>query len=382
MKWIGEFRDPHLARGLVAAIHAAVDRQRPYRLMEFCGGHTHVLYRHGLPGLMPTNVTFVHGPGCPVCVLPPERIDAAIHLSQQAGVVLCTYADLLRVPGSGGRSLQTAKSRGADVRMVGSTRDALALARSLPGRDVVMMAIGFETTTPASAAVLREARDTQVGNFSLLCNHVLTPPAIMALFAPGDAADALPIDGILGPAHVSAIIGTRPYEVCARAANRPVVIAGFEPLDLLMATLMLIRQINDGRCDVENEYTRLVDRDGNRKAQALMAEVMVPRERFVWRGLGELPHSALALRPEFAPWDAEARFDWPHSPGQEVRGCLCPDILRGRRTPIQCPLFGSACTPETPVGACMVSSEGACAAWWHHRPGRNALDRASREGSS
>ena len=365
MKYIDEFRDPELARRLAAAIAAEADPVRDYRLMEFCGGHTHAIFRYGVQHLMPSNVRFVHGPGCPVCVLPIARIDQAIALALEHGVTLCTYGDLMRVPASNRTSLLEAKARGADVRMVYSTQDALRIARAEPGRQVVFFAIGFETTTPPTAVAVETARAERLTNFSVFCNHVLTPPALRAILATSEPG-AVRLDGILGPSHVSTLIGTRPYAFVPDEFGLPVVIAGFEPLDVMQSALMLVRQINAGRCLVENQYARAVAAEGNPKAVALMARVFQLRESFEWRGLGFLPASALALREAYADLDAERRFPVSVQSATDVRGCECPAILRGVKEPTDCRLFGTVCTPDNPMGSCMVSSEGACAAYWSY----------------
>ena len=370
MKYVDEFRDGELARGLAAAIAREADPARRYAFMEFCGGHTHAISRYGLADLLPTQVRMIHGPGCPVCVLPIGRIDQAIRLALHEGVTLCTYADTLRVPASAGLTMLRARARGADIRMIYSAAEALALARREPGQQVVFFAIGFETTTPPTALLVRQAAELGLANFSVLCCHVLTPPAIAAILdapearAPGGVA----LDGFIGPAHVSTVIGSRPYARFAAAYRKPVVIAGFEPLDVMQAILMLVRQVNDDRAEVENEFTRAVTEDGNLKAQALMAEVFTVREHFEWRGLGVLPRSALAIHPRYAAFDAEARFGLAYTPVADHKACECGPILRGVKAPLDCKLFGTVCTPETPMGACMVSSEGACAA--HYTYGR------------
>jgi hydrogenase expression/formation protein HypD len=368
MKYVEEFRRHDLARALAAAIAKEVDPGRGYNLMEFCGGHTHAIFRYGVRDLMPPNIGFVHGPGCPVCVLPTGRIDCAIRLVEEQGVVLCTYGDLLRVPASRRRSLLRVKAEGADVRMVYSTRDALKIARENPGREVVFFAIGFETTTPPTAAAIKQARTEGLKNFSVFCNHVLTPPAIQNILDSPKLRDmgSVSIDGFFGPAHVSAIIGSRPYEFFAEELQKPVVIAGFEPLDLMQSTLMLVRQLNEGRHEVENQYTRVVSREGNRKAQALVAEVMELRRSFEWRGLGPVPYSALRIKQPFSELDAERRFSLAEGGTSDVKGCECPKILRGVKKPTDCKLFGAVCTPDNPMGSCMVSSEGACAAYWSY----------------
>ena len=370
MKYVDEFRDPALARNLAASLRAAADPARRYSFMEFCGGHTHALARHGVLDLLPPNLRMIHGPGCPVCVLPVGRIDMAIELALRRGVMLCTYGDVMRVPASAGLSLQRAKAQGADIRMVYSPADALQLARANPSREVVFLAIGFETTTPPSALVIRQAAREGLQNFSLLCNHVLTPAAITHILNSPEVAryGTLPLDGFVGPAHVSIVIGSAPYEPFASAWHKPVVIAGFEPLDLMQAILMLVRQVNEGRAEVENQFTRAVSRDGNRVAQALMAEVFEPRESFEWRGLGEVSASALQIRPAFAAFDAEARFGLQYQAVPDHKQCECGAILRGVKQPTDCKLFATVCTPENPMGSCMVSSEGSCAA--HYTYGR------------
>ena len=370
MKYIDAFRDGELARGIAAAIAREASPARRYAFMEFCGGHTHAISRYGLADLLPPQVRMIHGPGCPVCVLPIGRIDQAIRLALDERVTLCTYADTLRVPASAGLTMLRARARGADIRMVYSAAEALALARREPGRQVVFFAIGFETTTPPTALLIRQAAALGLANFSVLCCHVLTPPAIAAILdapearAPGGVA----LDGFIGPAHVSTVIGSRPYARFAAEYRKPVVIAGFEPLDVMQAILMLVRQVNDGRAEVENEFTRAVTDDGNLKAQALMADVFALRESFEWRGLGVLPRSALRIHERYAAFDAEARFGLVYVPVADHKACECGPILRGVKAPLDCKLFGTVCTPDTPMGACMVSSEGACAA--HYTYGR------------
>lgn len=383
MRHVDEFRDPQLAAGLARAIAHAARPGRNYAFMEFCGGHTHAISRYGITDLLPANVHMIHGPGCPVCVLPIGRIDMAIGLAlARPDVILCSYGDCLRVPASAGLSLHKARARGADVRMVYSAADALALAQREPRREVVFFAIGFETTTPPTAVVIEQARALGVDNFSVICNHVLTPPAIDALL--GAAAtgrdDAPHLDGILGPAHVSTVIGSAPYDFVAEHHHTPVVIAGFEPLDVMQAILMLIRQVNEGRVAVENEFTRAVSLTGNRKAQALVEGVFERREAFAWRGLGSLPHSALRIRPAFARWDAELKFALEDRPVPDHKACECAAILRGAKRPSDCALFATVCTPQTPLGACMVSAEGACAAHFSYGRFRDR-ERAATTGT-
>lgn len=369
MKYIDEFRDGDLARNIARSIAAEADPSRKYRFMEFCGGHTHAISRYGLTDLLPPNVRMIHGPGCPVCVLPIGRVDQAIRMALEYGVILCTYGDCLRVPASDGLSLLKAKARGADVRMVYSTQDALALAQKHPERQVVFFAIGFETTTPPTAVAIEQARALGLANFSVLCCHVLTPAAIIGILeSPEAKAGGVALDGMVGPAHVSTVIGSAPYEFVPERYGKPVVIAGFEPLDMMQAILMLVRQVNQGRAEVENEFTRAVTPEGNRKAQALVAKVFQLRPEFEWRGLGTVPDSALKLRPEYAAFDAELRFPLPYTPVPDHKACECGAILRGVKEPRDCKVFGTVCTPETPLGSCMVSSEGACAA--HYTYGR------------
>ncbi len=374
MKYVDDFRRQDLAQRLSAAIRATADPQRQYNLMEFCGGHTHAIFRYGVQDLMPDNVRFVHGPGCPVCVLPVGRIDNAIQLAVEHDVILCTYGDLLRVPGSGRKSLLKVKADGADVRMVYSTQDALRIARDNPGREVVFFAIGFETTTPPTAIALQVAKAEGLKNFSVFCNHVLTPAAIQNILESPEVREigSVSIDGFFGPSHVSSVIGSQPYEFFAEEFQRPVVIAGFEPLDIMQSALMLIRQLNAGRHEVENEYTRVVTYEGNRKAKARVAEVFELRRSFEWRGLGLVPYSALRIKAAYAEFDAEQRFAVPAVKASDVKGCECPRILRGVKKPTDCKLFGSVCTPENPMGSCMVSSEGACAAYWTYGRFRDA----------
>lgn len=371
MKYIDEFRDGATARALGAAIVRAVRPGTDYRIMEFCGGHTHAISRYGIADLLPAGLRLIHGPGCPVCVLPIGRIDSAIELALQPGVSVCAYGDCLRVPGSARMSLQKAKAAGADVRMVHSAADALKIAKDNPQRHVVFFAIGFETTTPPTAVVIEAASRIGLANFSVFCNHVLTPPAIAHLLAEsdGDAREHAQIDAFIGPAHVSTVIGSQAYEPFVARYRKPVVIAGFEPLDVMQAILMLVEQINDRRAEVENQYARAVTRGGNLKAQRIVAEVFALRRSFEWRGLGELPDSALAIRERYAAFDAEKRFAIPYRQVADNKACECGAILRGIKEPRDCKVFATVCTPENPLGSCMVSSEGACAA--HYTYGRH-----------
>jgi hydrogenase expression/formation protein HypD len=364
MKWIDEFRDGAVARQIAAQIADEVRPDRRYHFMEFCGGHTHAISRYGVTDLLPDAVKMIHGPGCPVCVLPIGRVDLAIALALEHKVTLATYGDVLRVPASNGLSLLKAKARGGDVRMIYSAADALELARRTPRREVVFFAIGFETTTPPTALAIKQAAAEGLKNFSVVCNHVLTPAAIGNILESPEVRrfGTVPLDGFIGPAHVSTVIGSRPYEYFAEEYRKPVVIAGFEPLDVMQAILMLVRQVNEGRCEVENEFTRAVTREGNVKAQNLVAEVFELRKRFEWRGLGDVPYSALAIRGDYAAFDAEKRFALETKKVADNKACECGAILRGVKHPRDCKLFGTVCTPENPVGSCMVSAEGACAA--------------------
>ena len=370
MKYVDEFRDGKLALNIAREIAQAANIGRSYSFMEFCGGHTHAISRYGVADFLPSNVHLIHGPGCPVCVLPIGRIDLAIKLALEQEVILCSYGDPLRVPASHGLSLLKAKARGGDIRMVYSTADVLSIARANPEREVVFLAIGFETTTPPTAMLIKQARAEGLKNLSVLCNHVLTPSAITHILQSPEVREygTLPLDGFIGPSHVSAVIGSRPYEHFAQEYRKPVVISGFEPLDVMQSILMLIRQVNEGRAEVENEFSRAVTRDGNRKAQALVAELFELRRSFEWRGLGEVPYSALKIRNAYAAFDAERRFNLRYVPVPDNKACECGAILRGVKQPSECKIFGTVCTPENPMGSCMVSSEGACAA--HYTYGR------------
>ena len=366
MKYVDEYRDGVRARAIAAAIAAEVQPDRLYAFMEFCGGHTHAISRYGIEDLLPANLRMIHGPGCPVCVLPVGRIDDAIRLARRPDVTLCTYADMMRVPASKGSSLLKAKAEGADIRMIYSPLDAVRIAEAEPQRQVVFFAIGFETTTPPTAVALKAAEAKGLGNFSVFCNHVLTPVAMRAILDTPAAEGEPPvaIEGFVGPAHVSTIIGMEPYREFAENDRKPVVIAGFEPLDVMQAILMLVRQVNGQRSEVENQYIRAVTQAGNTTAQALCEEVFEVRADFEWRGLGVLAASALKLRDSYARFDAELRFAIETEPADDNPACECGAILRGQKKPAECKLFGTVCTPETPMGACMVSSEGACAAHW------------------
>lgn len=359
MKYVDEFRDPDAARRCADAIAAITTR--PWTLMEICGGQTHSIVRHGIDRMLPDGVTLLHGPGCPVCVTPAGVIDAAVAIASRPDTILCSFGDMLRVPGGQG-SLLSAKARGADVRMVYSPLDALDLARANPRREVVFLAIGFETTAPTTAMTVLQAERDGVDNFSLLVSHVLVPPAIEALLdAPGNS-----VQGFLAAGHVCTVMGYQAYEPIARRHRIPIVVTGFEPLDLLQGILMCIRQLEDGRTEVENAYRRVVQRDGNRAAQDALARVFTVQPQR-WRGIGEIPASGLGLAPAYARFDALRRFPDVDVPAERSGECISGEILRGVKKPFDCPAFGSRCTPERPLGATMVSSEGACAAYYRYR---------------
>jgi hydrogenase expression/formation protein HypD len=383
MKYVDEFRDPHLIRQASAEIRRLADPSRHYRIMEVCGGHTHAIYRFALEDLLPPNIELIHGPGCPVCVLPMGRIDTALSVVEEQNAILATFGDVMRVPGRHGSPLEH-QARGADVRMVYSPLDALKLAQKHPDRHVVFFAIGFETTAPSTAVTLKQARALAVGNFSVFSNHVTIVPAIRAILdSPG-----MRLDAFIGPGHVSTVIGARPYSFIARDYGRPVVICGFEPLDLLQSIVMILRQLRDGRSEVENQYSRCVPWDGNLPALRALADVFELRPYFEWRGLGFISQSALKLRADYSTWDTEGRFATTTVQVTDPKAAQCGEVLKGVLKPHQCKLFGRECTPERPVGALMVSSEGACAAYYNyvHRrvePEREALaervGRAERE---
>ncbi len=362
MKFVDEYRDPAAARIAVRRITelAAGGRDgRPYAFMEVCGGHTHTIYRHGIEQLLPDTVELVHGPGCPVCVIPMGRVDDAIDIAHQPGVIFTSFGDMMRVPGSRS-SLLEAKARGADVRMVYSPLDALKIAMANPDRKVVFFAVGFETTAPSTAVTLLRAREAEVSNFSVFSNHVTIVPPLKAIL---DSPD-LRLDGFLGPGHVSTVIGNRPYDFVAERYGIPLVTAGFEPLDILQAVVMLLQQFADGRCEVENQYNRVVSDAGNPIALRILEQVFTLRPHFEWRGLGFIAQSALALNDDFAAYDAERLFAVPGVRVADPKACQCGEVLKGVIKPWECKVFGTACTPETPIGTCMVSSEGACAAYY------------------
>jgi hydrogenase expression/formation protein HypD len=360
MRFVDEFRDAETARRLSTHIAANCEPGRRYAFMEVCGGHTHTIYKHGLEDYLPETVSLVHGPGCPVCVIPMGRVDDAIAIAQRPGVIMTSFGDMMRVPGSRGSFLD-AKAAGADIRMVYSPLDALKVARSNPQSQVVFMAIGFETTAPSTAMTVLRAQAEGIDNFSVFCNHVTIIPAIRAILESPD----LRLDGFIGPGHVSTVIGCRPYEFIASQYGKPLVCAGFEPLDILQSVHMLLRQLAQRRCEVENQYARVVPWDGNALALGAIAQVMTLRPYFEWRGLGFISQSALRVRDEFSRFDAERIFEVPGVRVADPKACQCGEVLKGVLKPWECKVFGTACTPETPIGTCMVSSEGACAAYYN-----------------
>ncbi|UCH26333.1 MAG: hydrogenase formation protein HypD [Trueperaceae bacterium] len=361
MKYVDEFRNPELIEKTAAEIERLATPERHYRIMEICGGHTHAIYRFGLKDLLPDNIVLIHGPGCPVCVLPMGRVDDGLALAEQDEVILTAFGDMMRVPGQRGTPLEL-KAQGADIRMVYSPLDALALAQKNPEKHVVFLAIGFETTAPSTALTLKRAKALGVENFSVFNNHVTIIPAIRAILdSPG-----MRLDAFIGPGHVSTVIGCRPYEFVARDHGRPFVTSGFEPLDLLQSMVMVLRQLAAGEAKVENQYARAVPWDGNQPALKAMSETFTLRPYFEWRGLGSISQSALAVSEAYADWDSERRFDIPGVQVTDPKAAQCGEVLKGVLKPPQCKIFGTECTPERPIGALMVSSEGACAAYYHY----------------
>jgi hydrogenase expression/formation protein HypD len=361
MKFVDEFRTPELIGKAGEEIRRLADPSRHYRIMEVCGGHTHAIYRFGLKDLLPSNVELIHGPGCPVCVLPMGRIDDGLALAAQSDFIFAAFGDMMRVPGTHGSPLEY-KARGMDVRIVYSPTDALKLARSNPGKHIMFFAIGFETTAPSTALTLMRAKAEGLSNFSVFCNHVTIIPAIRAIL---DSPD-MRLDGFVGPGHVSTVIGCRPYDWIAKDERKPVVVSGFEPLDILQSIVMLLRQLGKGEARVENQYKRVVPWEGNRAALRAMGEVFELRPYFEWRGLGFISQSALKIRPSYAQWDSEQCFTVPGVRVTDPKAAQCGEVLKGVLKPAQCKLFGRECTPEQPVGALMVSSEGSCAAYFNY----------------
>lgn len=376
MKYVSEYRDPQKVQGLLQEIRQLAEKLTtgkdcPIKLMEVCGGHTHAIFKYGLEDLLPTTIEMIHGPGCPVCIMPKGRLDDAIAIAENPEVIFTTFGDAMRVPGSKHSLLQT-KAKGADIRMVYSPLDALQIAKANPDRQVVFFAIGFETTAPSTALTVLQAETEGIPNFSLFCNHVLVVPALEALLSNPD----LQLDGFIGPGHVSMVIGTEPYQIIAQQYHKPLVVSGFEPLDLLQSIWMVLQQLAEGRCEVENQYTRFVQAQGNAVGLDAMQRVFQMRDQFEWRGLGDIPRSGLEMRPAYAQFDAETKFTLPHRQVADHKACACGEILKGLKKPWECQVFGTGCTPEHPIGACMVSSEGACAAYYKY--GRLSLPGKTR----
>mgnify|MGYP003745021515 FL=1 len=360
MKYVDEFRNGNLARRMATEI-TNISKGQKFKFMEVCGGHTHTIFKHGIEDILPENIELIHGPGCPVCVLPMGRIDDAIAIAKTEGTIFTTFGDMMRVPGSQG-SLLDAKAAGADVRFIYSPLDALNIARQNPKKEVVFFAIGFETTAPSTAVTLLQAKNEDIQNFSVFCNHVTIIPTIKAIL---DSPD-LRLDGFIGPGHVSMVIGLRTYQFIARDYQKPVVISGFEPLDIIQSILMLLKQYQTGKVVVENQYKRVVRPEGNLKSLEVMTQTMELRPYFEWRGLGFITHSALKIRSDFVQWDAEERFEVPGLQVADPKACQCGEVLKGVIKPWECKVFGTACTPEAPIGSCMVSPEGACAAYFNY----------------
>ncbi|WP_299629211.1 hydrogenase formation protein HypD [uncultured Tateyamaria sp.] len=380
MRYVEEFRDPSAARDVLRAIkdvtaEIGATKEKPIHIMEICGGHTHAIFRYGLDRLTPEGIEFIHGPGCPVCVLPMSRIDECVEIAERPEVIFATFGDAMRVPGSR-KSLMQAKADGADIRMVYSPLDALELARRNPDREVVFFGLGFETTTPSTALSIQQASREALRNFSVFCNHITVPPPIKALLDD----PYMVLDGFVGPGHVSMVIGTHPYDFIAKDYGKPIVVAGFEPLDLLQSVLMVLHQIRDGRAEVENQYARVVPEHGNPVSIAAIEDVYEPRPTFEWRGLGEIDASGLRIRHAYRAYDAEEKFRVGYGAGprivSEPDGCACGQVMTGRIKPPQCPQYGQGCTPEMPLGALMVSSEGACAAYFQYSANDDVMEAA------
>ncbi len=372
MKYVDEFREPDKAKAIIKEINKVSEKAINYlsngkkkekiKIMEVCGGHTHAIFKYGIEEILPPTVELIHGPGCPVCIMPRGKIDEAIELAGKSNVIFVTFGDTMRVPGSK-NSLMETKAEGADIRMVYSPLDCLKIAKDNPDKEVIFFAIGFETTAPSTALTVLQAEKEGIKNFSLFANHVLVMPALQALLSSPD----LQLDGFVGPGHVSTVIGTDPYQIIAREYRKPIVISGFEPLDILQSIWMVLKQFAEGRCEVENQYSRLVTEKGNNPGLNAIKKVFTVRSLFEWRGLGDIPDSGLEISPEYKQFDAEFKFNLSNKKVADNKACQCGEILKGVLKPWQCKVFGTACTPETPIGACMVSSEGACAAYYQYR---------------
>ena len=373
MKYLSEFRDPVLADKLLNEIKIDIDllkySERKIRMMEVCGGHTHTIFKYGLEQLLPKEIELIHGPGCPVCVLPINKVDECVELAEEKQVILTTFGDAIRVPGSK-KSLLQAKAEGADIRIVYSPMDALDIAVKNPGKDVVFFALGFETTMPSTALTVQEAKKQEVLNFSILCNHITIPQTLKALLD----TDNLNLDAFIGPGHVNMIIGTEVYGFIVNQYKKPIVVSGFEPLDILQSISMLIKQLLENRCEIENQYKRVVSKKGNIIAQEAINNVYQIKEYSEWRGLGLIPESGVMLRNEYELYDAEKKYDLKTVNTPDPEKCQCGEVLQGFLKPYECKLFGKECTPQNPIGALMVSSEGSCAAYYNYKyPSENSV---------
>ena len=373
MKYLSEFRDPVLADKLLNEIKIDIDllkySERKIRMMEVCGGHTHTIFKYGLEQLLPKEIELIHGPGCPVCVLPINKVDECVELAEEKQVILTTFGDAIRVPGSK-KSLLQAKAEGADIRIVYSPMDALDIAVKNPGKDVVFFALGFETTMPSTALTVQEAKKQEVLNFSILCNHITIPQTLKALLD----TDNLNLDAFIGPGHVNMIIGTEVYGFIVNQYKKPIVVSGFEPLDILQSISMLIKQLLENRCEIENQYKRVVSKKGNIIAQEAINNVYQIKEYSEWRGLGLIPESGVMLRNEYVLYDAEKKYDLKTVNTPDPEKCQCGEVLQGFIKPYECKLFGKECTPHNPIGALMVSSEGSCAAYYNYKyPSENSV---------
>ena len=373
MKYLSEFRDPVLADKLLNEIKIDIDllkySERKIRMMEVCGGHTHTIFKYGLEQLLPKEIELIHGPGCPVCVLPINKVDECVELAEEKQVILTTFGDAIRVPGSK-KSLLQAKAEGADIRIVYSPMDALDIAVKNPGKDVVFFALGFETTMPSTALTVQEAKKQEVLNFSILCNHITIPQTLKALLD----TDNLNLDAFIGPGHVNMIIGTEVYGFIVNQYKKPIVVSGFEPLDILQSISMLIKQLLENRCEIENQYKRVVSKKGNIIAQEAINNVYQIKEYSEWRGLGLIPESGVMLRNEYELYDAEKKYDLKTVNTPDPEKCQCGEVLQGFLKPYECKLFGKECTPHNPIGALMVSSEGSCAAYYNYKyPSENSV---------
>ncbi|PCH98066.1 MAG: hydrogenase formation protein HypD [Gammaproteobacteria bacterium] len=366
MKFVDEFRDTNKAKSLIKAIKEiakkiAPRQTKPLQIMEFCGGHTHTIFRYGIEQMLPDSIEMVHGPGCPVCVLPMGRVDDCVELAERPNVIFTTFGDAMRVPGSK-KSLLQAKADGADIRMTYSPMDALNLARKNPDKEVIFFGLGFETTMPSSAFTVLAAEQEGITNFSLFCNHITTVPTIKAVL---DSPD-MKLDGFLAPGHVAMVIGERPFDFIAKDYDKPLVITGFEPLDILQSLWMVLQQIEQKRSDVENQYTRIVQPNGNTPALKALSKVFEIREFFEWRGLGSIDHSGVKMKSAYAAFDAEEKFSVANIKIADPKSCQCGEVIKGVIKPWDCKIFGTKCNPENPMGALMVSSEGACAAYFNN----------------